>query len=102
MPESDAFWDLEADYIALALVNYIVTLSPKKIIVGGGVMQREFLFPQVRKRVSELLNGYVSSKMILEKIDQYIVPPGLGNQAGSMGAIALAKQLEEATNDPRF
>ncbi|MGE5641818.1 MAG: ROK family protein [Byssovorax cruenta] len=102
VPESDAFWDLEADYIALALVNYIVTLSPKKIIVGGGVMQREFLFPQVRKRVSELLNGYVSSKMILEKIDQYIVPPGLGNQAGSMGAIALAKQLEESTNDPRF
>lgn len=102
VPESDAFWELEADYIALALVNYIVTLSPKKIIVGGGVMQREFLFPQVRKRVSELLNGYVSSKMILEKIDQYIVPPGLGNQAGSMGAIALAKQLEESTNDPRF
>jgi fructokinase len=102
VPESDAFWELEADYIALALVNYILTLSPKKIIVGGGVMQREFLFARVRNRVSELLNGYVSSKMILEKIDQYIVPPGLGNQAGSMGAIALARQLEESTNDPRF
>ena len=102
VPEYDAFWELEADYIASALMNYILTLSPKKIILGGGVMQREFLFPKVRKRVRELLNGYVSSKMILEGIDQYIVPPGLGNQAGSMGAVALAKQLEESTNDPRF
>ncbi len=102
VPESDPFWDIEADYIASALVNYILTLSPKKIIVGGGVMQREFLFPKVRNRVSELLNGYVSSKVLLEQIDQYIVPPGLGNQSGSMGAIALAMQLEETMNDPRL
>lgn len=102
VPESDPFWVIEADYIASALMNYILILSPRKIILGGGVMQREFLFPKVRSRVRELLNGYVSSKMILERIDQYIVPPGLGNQSGSMGAIALAKQLEESTNDPRF
>jgi fructokinase len=102
IPESDAFWELEAEYIALALMNYILTLSPNKIILGGGVMQREFLFPKVRHRVHELLNGYVSSKIILEQIDQYIVPPGLGNQAGSMGAIAIAMQLEESMNDPRF
>jgi len=102
VPESETFWDIEAGYIASALMNYILTLSPKKIIVGGGVMQREFLFPKVRNRVSELLNGYVSSKVLLEQIDQYIVPPGLGNQSGSMGAIALAMQLEETMNDPRF
>jgi len=100
--EDDAFWDIEADYIASALVNYILTLSPKKIILGGGVMQREFLFPKVRYRVVKLLNEYISSKVILEQIDQYIVPPGLGNQSGSMGAIALAIQLEESMNDPRF
>ena len=102
VPEDDAFWDIEADYIASALVNYILTLSPKKVILGGGVMQREFLFPKIRNRVLELLNGYVSSKSLLEHIDQYIVPPGLGNQSGSMGAIALAMQLEESINDPHF
>ncbi len=102
VPEGDPFWNIEADYIASALMNYILTLSPKKIILGGGVMQREFLFPKVRNRVRELLNGYVSSKVLLEQIDQYIVPPGLGNQSGSMGAIALAMQLEETMNDPRF
>jgi fructokinase len=102
VPEADPFWELEADYIASALMNYILILSPKKIILGGGVMQREFLFPKVRNRVHELLNGYVSSKVILEQIDQYIVPPGLGNQSGSMGAIALAMQLEESMTDPQL
>ena len=102
IPETDPYWDIEAGYIAAALVNYILTLVPKKIILGGGVMQREFLFPRVRSRVRELLNGYVASKSILEEIDQYIVPPGLGNQSGSMGAIALAMQYEESIDDPHL
>jgi fructokinase len=99
IPEDDAFWDIEADYIASALMNYILTLSPKKIILGGGVMQRKFLFEKVRSRVCELLNGYVASKEILEEIENYIVAPGLGNQSGSLGAIALAMQMD-ANNNP--
>jgi fructokinase len=102
VPEEDSFWDIEADYIAAALMNYILTLSPKKIILGGGVMQREFLFPKIHHRVRELLNGYVSSKKVLEEIEDCIVPPGLGNQSGSLGAIALAMQMDESPNDPRF
>ncbi len=102
VPEADPFWDIEADYIALALMNYILTLSPEKIILGGGVMQHEFLFPKVRRRVRELLNGYVASKSILENIATYILPPGLGNQSGSLGAIALAMQMDEKNNDPRI
>ena len=90
IPESDPYWDIEAEYIASALMNYILTLSPRKIILGGGVMQRDFLFPMIRRRVRKLLNGYVVHKNLLENIDQYIVPPALGNQSGSMGAIALA------------
>lgn len=95
VPENDAFWDLEADYIASALMNYILTLSPKRIILGGGVMQREFLFRKIRRRVSELLNGYVTSPSLLNDIDRYIVPPALGNQSGSLGCIAMAMRLEE-------
>jgi len=94
IPEEDAFWNLEAEYIASALTNFILTLSPRKIILGGGVMQREFLFAKVRIRVSELLNRYVESKSLLENIDEYIVPPGLGNRSGSLGAIALAMQMD--------
>lgn len=100
--ENDPYWDIEAGYIASALVNYILTLSPRIIILGGGVMQREYLFPKIRNRVCELLNGYVNSKSVLEQIDRYIVPPGLGNQSGSMGAIALSMQYEESINDPQL
>jgi fructokinase len=102
IPADDPYWEIEADYIASALMNYILTLVPRKIILGGGVMQREFLFPKVRSRLRQLLNGYVSSKSILEEIERYIVPPGLGNQSGSMGAIALAMQYEESISDPQF
>ena len=91
--EDDPFWDVEADYIASALANTILTLSPKRIILGGGIMQRAYLFPLVRRKVLESLNGYVESESLLKNIDQYIVPPKLGNQSGSLGAIALATDL---------
>ena len=99
--DNDPFWNIEAEYIAAALVNYILTLSPKKIILGGGVMQRQFLFQKIRWKVRELLNGYLPNKSLLEHIDDYIVPPGLGSQSGSLGAIAVAMQLDEIENEPR-
>ncbi len=84
-------WELEAEYLALALVNFICTLSPQRIILGGGVMAQEGLIEKVRQKVQGLLNGYIKSPAILEQIDTYIVLPGLGNQAGGLGAIALAE-----------
>lgn len=83
-------WDLEAHYLALGLVNVICTLSPQRIVMGGGVMSQAQLFPLLRTKVQALLNRYVQAPQILEDIDQYIVPPGLGAQAGVLGAIALA------------
>ncbi len=89
-------WDLEAHYLALGLSNLICSLSPQKIILGGGVMQQAHLFPLIRKKVQELLNGYVRSPWLLERIDEYIVPPALGSRAGVLGAIALAMQTVQA------
>lgn len=83
-------WTAEAEYLAEGLVNIILVLSPERIILGGGVMQQEFLFPMIREKVQHLLNGYIYKPEILEDIDQYIIPPKLGNQAGLLGAIALA------------
>ncbi len=84
-------WDLEAYYIAQALAMYIVTLSPKRIILGGGVMHQEHLFPMIHKHVQEMLNGYVQkNEIITDKIKDYIVPPSLGDNAGVCGALALA------------
>ncbi len=85
-------WDLEAEYLALGLVNYICILSPQRIILGGGVMDQPQLFPLVRSKTLGYLNGYVQSPTILDNIDTYIVPPGLGNRAGVLGAMALAME----------
>ena len=85
-------WDLEAHYLALACRTLICTLSPQRIVLGGGVMEQLHLFEKVRARTLELLNGYVQAPEILEHIDDYIVPPGLGNRAGAAGCIALGQQ----------
>jgi fructokinase len=94
LPEDDPFWELEADYIAAALMNYIVVLSPKKIILGGGVMSRRFLFPLIRRKVQQILNGYVESRSLLTDIDDYIVPPKMGSRSGVRGALVLAKNAD--------
>jgi fructokinase len=91
LPLEHPAWDLEAHYIANALASYIVTLSPQRIIMGGGVGQNEHLLKMVQQKTQSILNGYVKSPAILENIQGYIVPPGLGNRAGVAGAIALAQ-----------
>ncbi len=89
-------WTLEAHYLALGLANFIVTLSPRRIILGGGVMEQMHLFPLIRAEVQSLLNGYIQSPMIQDQIDAYIVPPVLGSRAGVLGGIALAQNAEAA------
>jgi fructokinase len=95
MPPDHPGWQLEAEYLSWALVNFICTLSPRRIILGGGVMEKGYLFPPIRARVRELLNGYLRAWEILEDIDNYIVPPALSNRAGVLGALALGRQVGE-------
>ena len=89
LADRDEVWDMEAYYIAQAITDYIFSYSPQKIILWGGVMHQEKLFGMVRKEVLNLLNGYVAHETITEHIDQYIVPPALGEDPGIMGAIKL-------------
>lgn len=89
LADRDEVWEMEAYYIAQAITDYIVTYSPQKIILWGGVMHQEKLFGMVRKEVQRLLNGYVAHEMITDTIDQYIVPPALGEDPGIKGAIKL-------------
>lgn len=84
-------WKFESYYLAQACANLVLTLSPQRIILGGGVMHQDHLFKMVTHDVRQLLNGYVQHPSILEAND-YIVAPGLGDNAGLLGAFALAKQ----------
>ncbi|KAB8128297.1 ROK family protein [Gracilibacillus oryzae] len=91
LAEDQKVWEMEAYYLAQALTNYIYILSPERIIMGGGVMKQQQLFPLIRKNVLKMLNGYVSSPYLTEnEIDRYIVPPGLTDEAGVKGALYLA------------
>ncbi len=90
LPDDHPAWDLEADYIAQALQTIILALSPQMIILGGGVMNHTGLLEKIRIRTKTILNRYVDHPAIEQHIDQYIIPPALGNRAGVLGAVALA------------
>jgi fructokinase len=90
-------WSLEAEYLSLGVATWIYTLSPERIILGGGVMQQSHLYPLIHQRVRSLINDYLDLPFTHDRIDRYIVPPGLGNDAGVLGAIALAQDLVESS-----
>jgi fructokinase len=92
LPADHPAWDLEAHYIALALANFIYTLSPQKIVIGGGVAQQAHMLPLIHQKVQAILNNYVQSLRITKNISEYIVLPGLGARAGVLGGFALAEQ----------
>jgi fructokinase len=92
LPPEHPAWDLEARYIASALTSLVLVLSPERLILGGGVMQRSALFPLVRHHLRRSLAGYVQAVQLDEGLDQYVVPPLLGTKSGIAGALALAEQ----------
>ncbi len=82
LPPGHEAWTLEARYLAMGLANWICTLSPKLILLGGGVAEQAHLFPKIRAELATILNGYVAMPPIL--------PPELGARAGVLGALAMA------------
>jgi fructokinase len=101
--QDPAAWALEAEYLALALVNLTCVLSPQRVIVGGGVGARAGLLGQVRGRLLELLAGYLPVAELTEPggVERYVVAPGLGDDAGVTGAVELAlAAAASAVNQP--
>lgn len=89
LPEDHPAWALEAYYIGQAVASTILMLSPKRVILGGGVMHQKQLLPMIRAEVKRNLNGYVSAAALQDGIDEYIVSPGLGDNAALCGSLAL-------------
>lgn len=97
LPDDHPTFEIEAFYLAQMCVNLITTLSPERIILGGGVMQRSRLFAQVREQTVRLLNGYIQAPAITEHIDEYIVAPQLFPVSGLVGSYLIGKKaLEKA------
>lgn len=98
-PDHDA-WVLQAGYLGTALASFILTLSPQRILLGGGVMEQTHLFPMVRRQTARALEGYLLLPELHDDgLDTFIRPPGLGSRAGICGALALAQAAAEANVD---
>jgi fructokinase len=91
LPADHRAWKLEARYLALGLANWVCTLSPQRIVMGGGVMQQAHLFPAIREELAQILNGYIQAPEITERRENFVVPPKLGSRAGVLGGLALAQ-----------
>jgi fructokinase len=83
-------WQLQADYLGQLCALLVLTVSPQRIIMGGGVMSQLRLLPLIRQRLLHWLGGYIDRSEILEDIDRYVVAAALGSQAGVLGALLLA------------
>lgn len=91
LPPDHRAWELEAHYLALGLANIVLTLSPQRIIVGGGVLKNGALLSPLRKELKRLLNGYLQCPEVVSVVENFVVPPLLGDRAGVLGALALAQ-----------
>lgn len=83
-------WDIEAYYIAQAVYNITYTLRPERVILGGGVMNKELLLEKVRNQYQELAGNYLD----IDDIKTYIVMPKLGDEAALKGCYKLAEKAE--------
>ncbi len=91
-----AQWEIEADYLGQLCAQLVVTVSPQRIVMGGGVMSQTRLLPLVRERMRHWLGGYVDRSEVLTGVEHYLVAPGLGENAGVLGALVLA--IDAATS----
>ena len=97
LPEDHPAWELESAYLAQLCASAMLSFSPEKIILGGGVMQQKFLLSGIRAKTIETLHGYIVHPAIEAGLKDYIVEPGLGTESGILGAYLLARDAERNT-----
>ena len=83
LSDDDPAWELEVHYLAHGLADLTLVLSPEVIVIGGGVMRRANLLDRLTHRLEEILTAYVKTPPV--------TLPHFGQEAGLMGALALAE-----------
>jgi len=91
-------WEIEADYLGQLCAQLVLTVSPQRIVLGGGVMSQQRLLAPVRQRLLHWLGGYVDRPEILDAVERYVVAPGLEPQSGILGALLLAMEASMRFN----
>ncbi|WP_301107877.1 ROK family protein [Sporosarcina sp.] len=92
LPPDHPAWEMEADYIAQGLCQFIYTLAPAQIIIGGGVMKQKNLLPMIHQKVNEKLGGYYFYDE-LQNIEELIILPRHGEDSALVGGLLMSRQI---------
>jgi fructokinase len=93
LPDDHPAWPLEARYLAAGILSAVSVASPQRFIAGGGVLERPGLRRMVARELRELVAGYLQTRLLDDRVEEYLVAPALGDRAGVLGAIAMASTL---------
>lgn len=90
LPDEDEVWDYFSFYVAQVCLNLVYLINVEKIIIGGGIINRESLLPKIRNHFLSLNNGYINHPMLTEdNIDKLIIRTEFKNGAGLLGGLSL-------------
>ncbi|MEX0621563.1 MAG: ROK family protein [Candidatus Woykebacteria bacterium] len=82
--EGEPEWIEAIDWLAIGLTNSILHFSPEIVVIGGGMTKHKHaFFPPLNKTIKKYLK---------EVPPVPIVPSGLGQDSGIIGALALAQR----------
>jgi fructokinase len=79
-----------AEYLGQLCATLVLVASPERIVIGGGVMAAGDLHAEVEQAMRKWLGGYLEPN---PGGGAFILPPGLGDDAGLAGGFALAQDL---------
>ena len=91
--DDDPMWDVEAQYLAFGIATCTLVVSPRRIVIGGGVVESRaaWFVPRIRQHLIRILGGYVDRPEVTQRVDDYLVPAALRDpSSGIAGALALA------------
>ena len=90
LPADSPIWEMVAEYLAIALMDYSLVLSPRRIVLAGGVLHQQHLLPLIRSALHRRLANYLAHPLLLDRLDDYVTPSALGDDAGALGALEVA------------
>jgi fructokinase len=86
----DAVFALVGRYLGQLLYTLTLSVSPQRILIGGGVGLNAKVLVTARDELHRLLAGYIEALAERDILDTYIAHASLGDRAGVLGAIVVA------------
>lgn len=92
LEDTDPVWEPVVAALAEGLASVALMLAPERLVLGGGVGSRAHLLGPLRLGLAERLGGYLPEERF-GPLEQWLVPAGLGVNAGLLGGLRLALDL---------